>query len=52
MEPRIGLLKSGLSIRRVLRRGLEAVRTECVPLCTVVNLGILLRHGEQVTSMR
>ena len=51
VEPRFGLIKHGMGIRRFLRRGLQAVEAECLLICTVVNLGILLRHWEQLRSV-
>jgi transposase len=51
VEPRFGHIKSGLGIRRFMRRGLEAVRTEWSMICTVVNMGILLRHWAQVAAV-
>ena len=51
VEPRFGLVKSGWGIRRFLRRGLEAARTEWVLICTAVNLGILLRNWEAVKAI-
>jgi len=50
VEPRFGLIKHGLGIRRFLRRGLRAVEAECVLICTAVNLGILLGNWEQVRT--
>jgi transposase len=48
VEPRIGLIKGGLGIRRFLRRGLERVGTEWSLICTTLNMGILLRHWPAV----
>jgi len=48
VEPRIGHIKHNLGVRRFLRRGLEKVRTEWSMVCTVVNLGILLSHVDEV----
>jgi transposase len=48
IEPRFGHIKRGLGIRRFMRRGLEAVRTEWSMICTAVNMGILLRHWSEV----
>jgi len=48
VEPRIGLIKAGLGVRRFLRRGLDNVRREWTLVCTTVNLGILLRHWHAV----
>jgi hypothetical protein len=50
VEPRIGLIKHGLGVRRFLHRGLEAVTTEWSLICTAVNLGIVIRHWEQVRA--
>lgn len=51
VEPRIGYIKQGLGIRRFLRRGLVKVSTEWGLICTVVNVGILLRHWEAVRAV-
>ena len=48
VEPRIGHIKHNLGVRRFLRRGIEKVRTEWGMVCTAVNLGILLRHWDEV----
>ena len=50
VEPRIGLIKHVLGVRRFLRRGMEAVRTEWSLVCTAVNVGILLRHWPEVVK--
>jgi hypothetical protein len=51
IEPRFGLIKHGLGIRRFMRRGLAAVRAEFTLICTVVNVGILLRHWSAVEAV-
>ena len=51
VEPRFGFIKQNLGIRRFMRRGLDAVRTEWSMICTVVNLGVLLRHWPEVVSV-
>ena len=48
VERRFGLIKHVLGIRRFLHRGLEAVRTEWLIVCTAVNLGVLLREWARV----
>lgn len=48
VEPRIGHIKHNMGVRRFLRRGLEKVKTEWLMVCTAVNLGILLRHWDDV----
>lgn len=48
VEPRFGLIKYGLGVRRFLRRGLAKVRTEWELIATTVNVGILLRHWARV----
>lgn len=48
VEPRIGQIKQVLGLRRFMRRGLDAVRTEWAMACTAVNVGILLKHWEAV----
>lgn len=50
VEPRIGHIKHNMGVRRFLRRGLEKVTTEWMLVCTAVNLGILLRHWDEVMS--
>jgi transposase len=49
VEPQFGYIKQALGVRRFLHRGLEAVRTEWCLICTVANVGILLRHWAEVT---
>lgn len=51
VEPRFGFIKHGLGIRRFLRRGLEAIHTEWVLICTAVNLGIVLRNWKAVKGI-
>jgi len=51
VEPRIGQIKHVLGLRRFVRRGLEAVRTEWALACTAVNVGILLKHWEEVAAV-
>jgi transposase len=48
VEPRFGEIKQIRGVRRFLRRGLEAVKTEWSLICTSVDVGILLRHWEKV----
>ena len=48
VERRFGLIKHVLGVRRFMHRGLEAVRTEWMIICTAVNLGVLLREWAQV----
>ena len=48
VERRFGLIKHVLGVRRFLHRGLEAVRTEWMIICTAVNLGVLLREWARV----
>jgi ribosomal protein L34 len=50
VEPRIGHLKHNLGVRRFLRRGIEKVKTEWTMVCTAVNLGIILRHWEEIVK--
>jgi len=50
VEPRIGHIKHNMGVRRFLRRGLEKVTTEWMMVCSAVNLGILLRHWDEVVS--
>ncbi len=51
VEPRIGQIKHVLGVRRFLHRGLEAVRTEWSMVCTVVNMGVLLRNWTEVQKI-
>ena len=51
VEPRFGHIKRGLGVRRFMRRGLEAVRTEWSLVCTVVNVAILLKNWNQVAKV-
>jgi len=51
VESRFGLIKRVLGVRRFMRRGLEAVRTEWRMVCTVLNLGVLLRNWERVEKV-
>lgn len=51
VEPRIGQVKHVWGVRRFMRRGLEAVRTEWSMVCTAVNIGILLRHWQEVAPI-
>jgi transposase len=51
VEPRIGYLKHGLGLRRFLRRGLPKVGLEFTWFCLAVNVGILLRHWEEVRGV-
>jgi transposase len=51
VEPRFGQIKRNLGIRRFLRRGLRGVRTEWTLACLAVNLGILLRHWQEVQAV-
>jgi len=39
-----------MGVRRFLRRGIEKVKTEWIMACTAVNLGILLRHWDEVVT--
>lgn len=50
VEPRIGHIKHNMGVRRFLRRGLEKVKTEWTLVCCAVNLGILLRHWDEVVQ--
>ena len=51
VEPRFGEIKRVRGVRRFLRRGLEAVRNEWTLVCTAVNVGILLRHWDEVAAV-
>jgi transposase len=44
VEPRFGVMKSALGIRRLLHRGVAAIRGEFAAICTVLNLQVLLRE--------
>ena len=51
VEPRIGEIKHIRGVRRFLHRGLDAVRHEWTLVCMSVNIGILLRHWEEVKEV-
>jgi transposase len=51
VEPRFGHIKHALGVRRFLRRGLNNTTTEWFMTCTVVNLGILLHHWDEVSAI-
>ncbi len=51
VEPQIGHVKHNLGVRRFLRRGIEKVKTEWAMVCTAVNLGIMLRHWEEIVTV-
>jgi len=51
VEGRFGHIKRVLGLRRFLLRGLGAVQTEWAVACTAVNVGILLRHWEEVRAI-
>jgi transposase len=44
VEPRFGVIKSALGIRRLLRRGLEKARSEFALICSALNIQVLLRE--------
>jgi transposase len=44
VEPRFGVMKSALGIRRLLHRGLAAIRGEFAAICAALNLQVLLRE--------
>ena len=50
VELRIGHIKHNMGVGRFLRRGLEKVKTEWIIACTAANLGILLRHSNEVVT--
>jgi transposase len=51
VEPAIGHIKHNQGVRRFLRRGGQKVKTEWMMVCTVVNLGIILRNWEEVVKI-
>jgi len=51
VEPRFGQIKSHLGVRRLLHRGLTAVKTEWALVCTAVNIGIVLQHWRAVAGV-
>ena len=51
VEPRIGHVKHNLGLRRFMRRGIEKVKTEWSMVCTAVNVGIMLRHWEEIVKV-
>ena len=50
VEPRIGQIKRQLDARRLMHRGLAAVKTEWAMVCAAVNIGIVLKHWETVAT--
>lgn len=50
VEPRIGLIKHVMGIRRFHSRGMDAVTTEWALICTAVNIGVLLRNWSKVKT--
>ena len=51
VEPRIGHVKHNMGVRRFLRRGIEKAKTEWSMVCTAVNVGIALRHWDEVAPV-
>ncbi len=51
VEPCFGHIKHNMGVRRFMRRGIEKVKTEWRMVCTAVNLGILLRHWDDVAAI-
>ncbi|MBC7771657.1 MAG: IS1182 family transposase [Pyrinomonadaceae bacterium] len=51
VEPRIGVLKSVMGVRKFLRRGLASVKSEWLWACLSLNIGILLRHPDRIRSV-
>ena len=51
VEPCFGHIKHNMGVRRFMRRGIEKVKTEWSLVCTAVNLGILLRHWDDVAAI-
>ena len=51
VEPCFGHIKHNMGVRRFMRRGIEKVKTEWSMVCTAVNLGILLRHWDEVAAV-
>ena len=51
VERRFGFIKHVLGVRRFMRRGIEAVRTEWLLLCTAVNVAVLLKHWREVRAV-
>ena len=51
VEPCFGHIKHNMGVRRFMRRGIEKVKTEWSMVCTAVNLGILLRHWNEVAPV-
>lgn len=44
VEPRFGVMKAALGIRRLLRRGLQRVEGEFAAICAALNIQLLLRE--------
>ena len=51
VEPCFGHIKHNMGVRRFMRRGIEKVKTEWIMVCTAVNLGLLLRHWDEVPAI-
>ena len=51
VEPCFGHIKHNMGVRRFMRRGIEKVKTEWSMVCAAVNLGILLRHWNEVAPI-
>lgn len=50
VEPRFGMLKAALGVRRLMRRGLQKVRVEFSLLCTAMNMKVLLREWDKTSG--
>jgi transposase len=51
VEPRFGMMKAILGVRRFMRRTLEKVRVEFSLLCTAMNLKVLMREWAKVEAV-
>jgi transposase len=51
VERRFGLIKHVLGVRRFMRRGIEAVRTEWMLICAAVNVAVLLKRWKEVQAV-
>jgi transposase len=51
VEPRFGVIKGALAIRRLMRRGLAKAGTEFSLICTALNFQVMLAHWSKVAPV-
>jgi hypothetical protein len=51
VEPRFGVIKGALGIRRLMRRGLAKAGTELAMICTALNFQVMFAHWSKVSSV-